>query len=203
MKPPHHKLTATLRIIDLDDPAWDTRYLDELADLEGEELKAHPMMAYRLGVTHFDLDAEGVVSGESAALFEWRRKPRDYLRELPPPRVFECRRLGPSEVATCLDRGEHVGRLWAFQLACKGIEGAEGLTFAVDPKRAASDGQVQAAADAIGVDVLLRIGRCILDASRAPTPSEGKRSGSSPGGKSPPTGVSPAASPPGSASETA
>jgi hypothetical protein len=199
-RPPHHRISP-LRIIDLQDKAWDDRWVAEIEHLEGDELRAHPMMAYRLGLSQFDLDAPGVVTSEDGE--QLQATARDYLREASPPRFFEARRLTPMELATCLDRGEHVGRLWAFQLAVKGIEGAEGLTYRVDNRKAATDGQVQAAAEALGADILLRIGRFVIDASRHPNPSEGKPSGSSPGAKSPATGVSPGESPPGTASGTA
>jgi hypothetical protein len=176
MKPPNHKLGA-LRIIDDADPAWDhDRVGEELDGLDLEEKRAHPVMAYQLGLTHYDLDAPGTVydheGNESSACA------RDYLRPEVNPRVFEARRLSPLEVATCMDRGEQVGRLWAFGLAVKGIEGANPLTFHVPARKAATDGQVQAVVDALGYQVVSRIGQAVLDASRAPTPQEGKRSGS-------------------------
>lgn len=176
MKPPNHRI-GTLRIIDEQDPAWDRDRIDrELDGLEVEQLREHPVMAYQLGHTHFDLDALGTVYAEDGS--ELSVAARDYLRPEVAPRFFEARRLTPLEVASCMDRGEQVGRLWAFGLAVKGIEGAGSLTFQVAARKTATDGQVQAVVDALGYAVVSRVGQAVLDASRAPTAPEGKRSGS-------------------------
>lgn len=186
MRPPHHRITPTLRIIDKEDPAWDSdRFKAEILPLEGDELDDHPIYAYLQGSTHFDLDAVGYLydaKGQPIAT-----SPRSYLKGT--PRVFEARRLTIGEVTTCLDRGDRTGSLWAFQLAVKRIDG-----FAFDQAhgKALSDGQVQSVVDALGSDVVLRIGVMVLRASRAPTPAEGKSSGSSGGPRLPAPGVSPA-----------
>lgn len=176
MKPPNHKI-GPLRIIDDLDPAWDRDRLEvELDGLELDQKRAHPVVAYQLGLTHFDLDAVGTVFHDDGS--ETIVAARDYLRPELAPRVFEGKRLTPLEVAACLDRGEEVGRLGAFGLAIKEIEGVDGLAFHVPLRKHATDGQVQAVVDALGYAVVSRIGQAVLDASRAPTPSEGKPSGS-------------------------
>lgn len=180
MKPPSHKL-ATLRIIDEDDDAWNRDRIElELDGLELEQKREHPVMAYQLGRTHFDLDAHGTVFFEDGT--ETTVAARDYLRPEVIPRVFEGRRLPPLEVAVCLDRGTEVGRIYAFGLAIKSIEGAGDLAYRVPSRKHATDGQVQAVVDTLGYAVVSRIGQAVLDASRAPNAAEGKRSGS-PGGQ--------------------
>lgn len=189
-RPPQHRITPALRIVDMGDPAWDKdRYEAEIEDLEGEELADHPIMAYRLGKTHFDLDAIGHADDAPVC-------PADYLTGT--PRFFEARRLTVGELAACLDRGIHGGQMLAFHLAVKRVDGFE---FQVRPKKVLSDNQVQAVADEIGAEVVMRIGRSIIDSSRAPIVSEGKRSGSSPGNTSPSPGVSPADGSPGTATD--
>lgn len=180
MKPPTHKI-APLRIVADSDDAWDRDRINaELAGLEVEQLREHPVIAYHQGRTHFDLDALGTVYAEDGSSSETCA--RDYLRPEVVPRVFEARRLPPLEVATCLDRGTEVARVHAFRLAVKGIEGADGLTYHVLPTKAATEGQLQAVVDALGYDVMVAVGQAVLDASRSPNAAEGKRSGS-PGGR--------------------
>lgn len=198
-RPPHHRITA-LRIIDPEDKIWDGRWVAELDGLEGDEVRAHPVMAYRLGMSHFDIDAPGVIfdgDGEQRTATA-----RDYLRE-PPLRVFEARRLDPMELASALDRGEHAGQVWAFATAVKSVEGFPGFTYQVDQRKDATAGQLRAASEALGAAAVMRIGKAVIDASRHPNRSESLPSGSSPGAKSPATAVSPGESPPGTASGTA
>lgn len=176
MKPPTHKLAA-LRVIADSDKAWDRDRINaELDGLEVEQLREHPIIAYHQGRTHFDLDALGTVYAEDGSSSE--ACARDYLRPEAVPRVFEARRLPPLEIAACLDRGLETARVHAFRLAVKGIEGADGLTYHVLPTKTATDGQLQAVVDALGYDVMTTVGQAVLDASRAPNPAEGKRSGS-------------------------
>jgi hypothetical protein len=86
------------------------------------------------------------------------------------------------EISTCLQRGDEVGAVWAFHLACKAVHNA-GIEFRVPRRKQATDAQVQAVHDILGYDVIPRVGRMILNGSREPTSAEKKRSGSSPGAK--------------------
>jgi hypothetical protein len=200
MKPPHHKHAALLRVIDTDDPAWNfKRWLAELDGLEEDDHDAHPMVMYRKGRTHFDLDAPGHVIEDGERV---PRTPRDYLSGTN-PKVFEARRLTPLELADVLDQPTHKGQYFTFQACCMRIEGVPGLVFENGRGRA-SEGQMRAAADAVGADAVMRIGQSIINASMGPSPSEGKRSGSLRGEKSPREMVSPGdGSPHGTVSGTA
>lgn len=201
MRPPHHRIGAQLRIIDLGDPAFDDRFNAEIAPLDLAEAAEHPILLFRRGETHFDLDAPGWVVDEDGE----RRQAcaREYLRPGAVPKVFVARRLDPAELATCLDLGENGGRAYAFRIAVRRIEGAPELAYEVAEGKAATDRQLRAVGELLGGEAVLRVGRMVIDASRRPTPAEGKPSGSSPGAPSPATGVSPAESAPGSASATA
>lgn len=185
--PPNHRLGQML-ILDLD--AFDNdRVLLDIEGIEDEPDKQndHPVIAYRQGKSRFDLDAPGVVYTEpvrdSSGRFTNDEScvsvtARDYLKgnedEHP---VFECRRLATMEISTCLQRGEEVGAVWAFHLACKAVHNT-GIEFRVPRRKPASDAQVQAVHDALGYDVIPRVGRMILNGSREPTSAEKKPSGS-------------------------
>lgn len=194
MRPPHHRIKPHLTIIDLDD--FDTERVNtEIDGLEPHHASEHPVIQYRQGETHFDLDAPGCVYGDEGPE---QRTAREYLND--DPRVFTARRLSLAELAVCLDWGDHVSATRAFAQAVKQIGG---FPYEVKAKKALSEAQLARVTDEIGADAVFRVGKMVIAASRAPTRAEGKRSGSSPGRTSPDPGVSPADGDPGTASDAA
>lgn len=164
-----------MRIVDTGPENFDNdRAASEVEDLEPDELQEHPLIAYRQGTTRFDLDAPGRVYDGDGEVEELTA--REYLKT-ESPTTFECRRLNVSEIATCLQRGDEVGACWAFALSCKSIENASGLSFTVQRKKLATDGQMSAVQDRLGYDVIARVGKMIINGSRQPTRQEGKPSG--------------------------
>lgn len=173
-KPPSQAISGLMPLIPIVDEYWDLdRFNEELDGVDDlDVIAAHPLSVYRTGTCRFDLDATGDVNGQEVAA-------REYLLGNPPQ--FMARRLSMSELTTCLDKGEHSGRMWAFALAVKAIENAP-MDLEYKPgRRMARESQVNAVAEHFGATAVYSVGHMVIDASRGPNRAEGKRSGSLPG----------------------
>lgn len=172
MPAPQHSVTAAIRVISGQDPAWDHPTIDaefkELARSSPESV--HPWVAYRRGDTRFDLDAPAHIFGEE-------RTARSYLRAEVKPMIWLGRRLGSGEQVKFRDIGGDEAKLIAFRYGCIAVENApDGVTIPEQVMgRPMSEAVADSIAEIVGLDAVLEVGDSIMKASAAPTSAEKKR----------------------------
>ena len=174
---PTHDITAPIRYISVDDPAWtvddgdgdkQSRWVYEMADLEGDILEAHPMRKYYRGLTRYDLAAPGLVGDEE-------RTPESYLSGT--PTTYKLRRLKVAEMTQCRDLPPAAQAMLAFRLCCKGIEGGPSEMSYNPPKNtAAKEVHVEEVAAHLGMEVIYEVGKAVLRSSAPATYAEKKHS---------------------------
>lgn len=164
--PPQHSLHAQPCYIHPTDPAW-SNWMDEVNAMSVEQAAEHPMVKYFYGRSRYDLDAPGLVYGET-------RTARSYLDGT--PIVWRLRRLKIRQLAACQQRPENDGALDAVRL---GLDSIDGHTEPL--KRVGGllhEDELDGLAQRYGARVVFDVGMAVIHASGEPTPGESMRSGS-------------------------
>jgi hypothetical protein len=165
LSPPQHSATAKPRYVAKDDPAWDERFIAEVAQLKEGEV--HPLGSYFAGLTRFDLDASGKL-GDLVVT------PREYLTADKTPVVYTLRRLRLRELAHVQDLPERQGQYTAYRMGLGKIEGCEAIE-SNEFTSMLSEATVDRHMEILGAAKIYEVGQAVLAASSAPTPAEGKR----------------------------